>query len=74
MTSLHDELAGATVGRSCRLCAFLDSMPPDVRRAWQTELALPVTIVGHTSVLNALRKRGVSVSDASVRRHRSNHR
>jgi hypothetical protein len=68
--SLHDELVSAP---TCKLCAFLDSLTPSEAVEWQAELAMSVSVIGHTAVLNALRRRGTIVTEAAVRRHRSNH-
>lgn len=70
--SLHEEL---TAGSSaCKVCTFLANLPESESAAeWVTELALPATIVSHTAVMRALRKRGVEVTESSIKRHRSNH-
>jgi hypothetical protein len=71
MSALHDELtAGAS--SACKLCAFLDQHPATAWE-WRLELANPVSIVGNTAVVKALRSRGVDIGEASVRRHRENH-
>ena len=57
----------------CKLCAYLTTLGPAERAEWQQELALPVSIVGNTAVLNALKRRGLEIEDPSVRRHRRNH-
>ena len=58
---------------ACKVCAYLTTLSPAERTEWQQELALPVSIVGHTVVLNALKRRGLDIEDPSVRRHRRNH-
>lgn len=70
--SLHAELAGATAP-ACKVCAFLSNFAPSEVAEWQVELALPINLVSNTAVVNALRRRGESITEASVRRHRSNH-
>jgi hypothetical protein len=72
MTTLHDELADGSPA-ACKLCAFLQSRHPEDAEEWARELALPTTMVGNTSVVLALKRRGVSIEEASVRRHRRNH-
>jgi len=71
MTTLHDELADGSPA-ACKLCNFLGHNP-EVAEEWARELALPVTLVGNTSVVLALKRRGVNIEEASVRRHRRNH-
>ena len=73
MTALHDELADGTQA-TCKLCAFLSTLDSDKNRTeWTRELALPVAVIGNISVVLALKRRGVSIEEASVRRHRKNH-
>ena len=72
MSTLHEELAGQSAP-TCKLCAFLSGLSPAERAEWQTELELPVSIIGNIAVLNALKRRGVDIEDPSVRRHRRNH-
>lgn len=70
--TLHSELtAGTPVG--CLLCAYLSGLAPSEQEDWQRELALPVTEVGNTAVVAVLAKRGVDLTEASVRRHRKAH-
>ena len=73
MTSLHAELAGNTPATSCILCAYLASLSTAEAAEWSAELALPIAEVGHIAVVTVLRRRGVTVDEASVRRHRKNH-
>lgn len=72
---LHEELTADSPTSGCKVCTFLANMDTDVEglKEWDTELALPVTIISHKAVVKALQKRGVEVTEASVRRHRSNH-
>lgn len=72
MSGLHDELAGEST-TSCKVCAFLTSLPPSLAEEWRRELALPVNIVGNTAIVRALSRRHVDVTEPSVRRHRSRH-
>ena len=72
MTTLHDELADGTQA-TCKLCAFLSTLDSYNRQTWARELSLPVIVIGNTSVVLALKRRGVSIEEASVRRHRKNH-
>ena len=69
--SLHDELATPS---TCRLCAFLAGLAPSEAAEWRAELALPVTTIGNTAVVNALIRRDVDITEASVRRHRGRHK
>lgn len=73
MTTLHDRLAGGTAKTACKLCAFLAKQTPEVVAEWQAELALPPTVVGHTAVVNELKRLKMDVTEVSVRRHRSRH-
>ena len=70
MSSLHDELAASV---PCKVCDYLYGLLPQERDAWVAELALPVTKVGNTAVVRALARRGVTVTETSVRRHRAKH-
>lgn len=72
MPSLHDELAGASAS-ACKVCTYLTTLPAAEAEEWTTELARPVTVVGHTAVVNALARRRIAVTETSVRRHRSRH-
>ena len=68
MTSLHDELVVARSAAICKVCAFLSARPPDVADEWRQELALPISIIPHSSVVAALARRGVCLlytSDAA---------
>ncbi len=71
MSILSELTAGSTTG--CKLCAYLDTIPAQDRVEWDEALALPVQKVNHTTVVAVLRRRGVTLSEASVRRHRRNH-
>ena len=68
----HDELTGPPKG-GCRICAYLRTLPIVVSMEWEAELALPVTEVGNSKVVEALFRRGVDIDETSVRRHRRNH-
>lgn len=72
MPSLHAELAGDSKP-ACKMCAYLSTLSSSEAAEWQAELALPVTVVGNTAVVNALKRRNVDVTEMSVRRHRSRH-
>lgn len=69
--SLHDELAGTSF--TCKVCAFLTTLPPSEAVEWGRELALPVNIIGNQAVVSAIARRGIDLTEASVRRHRSRH-
>lgn len=71
MPSLHAELAAGSSG--CKVCGYLNSLTPAEKAEWRAELALSVKVVPHLTVERALLKRGIEVSEASVRRHRRNH-
>lgn len=70
--SLHAELTDATVV-PCKVCAYLSSLAPSEAAEWARELAYPVAVIGNTAVVMALAKRGVQVTETSVRRHRAKH-
>jgi len=73
MPRLHDELVGDTKGGACKLCTYLHSLPPTERAEWIAEIKLPKEAVSHTAIMVALKRRGISIEEASVRRHRANH-
>ena len=70
--SLLDELA-APSSVPCKLCTFIQSRPEAEQAEWHTELSKPVTAVGNTAVVRALRRRLVELDEHSVRRHRERH-
>jgi hypothetical protein len=71
--SLHDELVAGSAGTACKLCAYIASLDASWAEEWVVELALPADIIGHTAVVQALRLRGIALTEASVRRHRGGH-
>lgn len=73
MSRLHDELVGDTRGGACKVCTYLHSLDAPTRAEWVAEIALPREIVSHAALVVALKRRGISIEEASVRRHRSNH-
>lgn len=58
---------------ACKVCAFLTTLPPAQAQEWQDEMRLPVTVISHMSVMRALGRRDVDITEASVRRHRRHH-
>ena len=70
--SLHEELASGSLP-ACLLCRYMTTLAPSEQTEWTVELREPVTVVGNTAVVKALKRRGVDISEAAVRRHRSNH-
>ncbi len=73
--SIRDELvAGTFTGNRCQLCAFLAIQSPAQRAQWEEELARPVSEVGNQSVVVALKRRRFTLSERSVRRHRTHAR
>lgn len=72
MTALAEELA-AESGPSCKLCFYVAHLPADEKADWEGALAEPPARIGHTAVMRVLRKRGIYLSEAAVRRHRANH-
>lgn len=72
MPSLHDELAGGSAP-ACKVCAYLGTLTPAEAGEWHAELAKPVAVIGNTAIVNALKRRGITVTETSVRRHRSRH-
>jgi hypothetical protein len=74
VTTLAQELAeDQRLGSSCHICAFTRSLPVAEQSEWHTELSKPADIVSHMSILRALQRRQVEVSESSVKRHRRNH-
>lgn len=73
MPSLHEELVGESVGGACKVCTFLSRLDPLTRSEWEQEIALPVTTISHAAIVVAMKRRGLSIEEASVRRHRRNH-
>ena len=55
----------------CKLCAYINSRPPEEWTEWEDTLALKE--VSSTKVVKYLQVRGVTLDEASVRRHRENH-
>jgi len=72
MPGLHEELTGGGVAQ-CRLCQFLRSLSLIEAAEWKAELREPVSVIAHVSVVNALARRGVDITETSVRRHRARH-
>lgn len=70
--SLHEELVALTV-TGCKVCSFLRTVRPEHAAQWQEEMGHPIQVISHIAVVEALRSRGLSVSETSVRRHRRNH-
>jgi hypothetical protein len=59
-------------GAICKVCSFLGKLLPTEAVEWRAALKrLPR--VANTAVVRALAKRGVTLSEASVRRHRARH-
>jgi hypothetical protein len=73
MPSLHDELVGDSKRGACKVCSFLATLSEPERAEWEREIALPTTTISHAAIVVALKRRRVSIEEASVRRHRSNH-
>lgn len=69
--TLHSELAAGPTG--CKVCTYVAGLPAGQAAEWQAELKLPVKVIGNTSVVLALKRRGIHIEEASVRRHRTNH-
>jgi hypothetical protein len=72
MSALHEELAGGQK-TTCILCNYLASLSLADAAEWNKELAEPVSVIGHTAIVNALKRRGVGLTEVSVRRHRTRH-
>jgi hypothetical protein len=70
---LHAELMAGSTSTACKMCQYIARLDPDWADEWVIELALPVDVIGHGAVVKALRLRGVPITEASVRRHRSGH-
>ena len=73
MASLHDELVRESKGGACKVCTFLSRLDPATRAEWEREIALPVETISHAAIVVAMKRRNVSIEEASVRRHRRNH-
>lgn len=72
--NLAQELAeDQRLGSSCHICTYVRALPRDQQEEWHRELAKPAAVVSHTSVLRALQRRQVEVSESGVKRHRRNH-
>jgi hypothetical protein len=71
--TLAAELAADRPAPACVICSFLTTLPEDDAAEWRVELRKPVTLVSHTSVLRALLRRDVSITESSVKRHRRLH-
>jgi len=70
--SLHERLT-ETPTAACKVCAYILSLSQREQVEWQVELLLPLHVVSNMSIVRELKKHGVSVDEASVRRHRRNH-
>jgi hypothetical protein len=57
----------------CKLCTYLEAQSAATRDEWNHALALPVDEVSHMAVVAVLKRRGLILTEASVRRHRRNH-
>lgn len=74
MSALAQELAeDQRLGSSCHICTWIKTRPVVEQAEWHAELAKPATVVSHMSVQRALERRGLTVGDTSVKRHRRNH-
>lgn len=72
MPSLFEELASGSAP-ACKVCAYLSNLAPSEQMEWHAELSKSVSQVGNTAVVTALARRGVRLTEVSVRRHRSRH-
>lgn len=72
MSSLSEELASGSAP-ACKVCAYIESLAFSEQKEWHDELSKPVSAVGNTAVVNALHRRGVILTEVSVRRHRTRH-
>lgn len=68
--SILQDLMDLTV-RQCHLCAYLNTIPAEMRDEWVFALRKPVSVVGNTAVVTYLQTAGVTITEASVRRHRA---
>ena len=71
MTTIMQELMQDS--SQCRICTFLLGLSQEDRAEWQKGLAFSTDSVSHSNVVRALARRGVYLTEASVRRHRRNH-
>ena len=72
MAGLREELTGGGIAQ-CRLCQFLRTLESPDADEWRAVLREPVSVIAHTSVVTALTRRGVDITETSVRRHRARH-
>lgn len=70
MSALHDELVAPRLSR-CITCTFLAGLPAKERAEWEVEM-LNVS-VSNEAFSRAMEKRGVKLTDGSIRTHRINH-
>lgn len=68
--NLHERLVGRT-HPSCKICAFLATLPSYDYEAWRNELT--DARIGHEAFVNELAMWDCQVTEASVRRHRATH-
>ena len=72
--SLHEELLHESgKGGACKICSYLHTLDAATRAEWAKEIALPHEVVSHMALVVVLKRHGVSIEEASVRRHRNNH-
>jgi len=57
----------------CRICTFLLGLSDEDREQWRKGLSFSTDAVSHANVVRALARRGVYLTEASVRRHRARH-
>jgi hypothetical protein len=70
--TLHEELAGSSAP-ACRICAYLATLTYAEADEWARELSKSIEVIANVAVVRALKRRGVELTEASVRRHRENH-
>jgi hypothetical protein len=62
-----------SLGITCNVCTYVGTLSIPEQGEWHEAFAKPVRIVSHASLLRALERRQVSVSESGVKRHRRNH-
>lgn len=70
MTLLDELRADGAKRSSCAACDWLDSRSPDERAEWQQ--AMSDKSISAPTIWRAMVKRGFTLTDYAVKRHRSN--
>ena len=60
----------ANTGCKCRVGPALDELPAEVAAGYLDAIRKPSEVVAGSAIARALRKRGVTIKDNSIQRHR----